>query len=141
MGARYVHTSLSTTGVVTAPNGSTSPIDQSSSYNSFLPSANLRVKITPRLFVRLAAAKQLTRPGFGSLSPTLNITSLAATGILNINAGNPDLKPLRSTSYDASLEYYFARNGYAYLSGFRKEVNGFKISPFGDYSFAGVSVK
>lgn len=125
IGARYLHTSLSTNGVVTAPTGATSPINQTSSYDNFLPSANLRFKITPQLFLRLAAAKQLTRPGFGSLSPTLNVTSLAASGILNINAGNPDLRPLRSTSYDASLEWYFARNGYAYLSGFRKNVDGF----------------
>lgn len=125
VGARYLRTDLSTNGVITAPTGATSPINQSSSYNNFLPSANLRVKVTPELFVRLAAAKQLTRPGFGSLSPTLNVTSLAASGILNINAGNPDLKPLKSTSYDVSLEYYFSRNGYAYLSGFKKDVTGF----------------
>ncbi len=125
IGVRYLRTELSTDGVVTAPTGATSPINQSSSYNDFLPSANLRVKITPELFVRLAAAKQLTRPGFGSLSPTLNVTSLAASGILNINAGNPDLKPLKSTSYDVSFEYYFSPNGYAYLSGFKKDVTGF----------------
>ncbi|MFV0623476.1 TonB-dependent receptor [Sphingomonas sp. ac-8] len=124
-GARYLKTELSTVGVVTAPTGATSPINQDSSYENFLPSANIRFKIMPDLFLRLAAAKQLTRPGFGSLSPTLNVTSLAASGVLNINAGNPDLRPLRSTSYDASLEYYFTRNGYAYLSGFKKDVSGF----------------
>ena len=125
VGARYLHTDLSTVGVVTAPTGATSPINQDSGYNNFLPSVNVRMKVTPDLFVRVAVAKQLTRPGFGSLSPTLNVTSLAASGILNINAGNPDLRPLRSTSYDVSLEYYFSRNGYAYLSGFRKDVDGF----------------
>ncbi len=125
VGLRYLKTDLSTVGVVTAPTGATSPIDQDSSYDNVLPSANLRLKITPDLFLRLAYAKQLTRPGFGSLSPTLNVTSLAASGILNINAGNPDLRPLRSTSYDASIEWYFSRNGYAYLSGFQKDVNGF----------------
>ena len=125
IGLRYVRTDLSTTGVVTQPSGATSPIDQDSSYDNFLPSANLRFKVTPELFVRLAAAKQLTRPGFGSLSPTLNVATLSASGILNINAGNPDLRPLRSTSYDVSLEYYFSRNGYAYLTGFRKKVDGF----------------
>ncbi|MES3153948.1 TonB-dependent receptor [Sphingomonas faeni] len=125
IGARYLRTSLSTVGVIQRPNGSTSPIDQDASYKNFLPSANLRFKITPELFLRFAAAKQLTRPQFTNLSPTLNISSLAANQILSINAGNPDLKPLRSTSYDASLEYYYSRSGYVYLSGFLKKVNGF----------------
>jgi TonB-dependent receptor len=125
IGARYLRTSLSTVGVIQRPDGTTTPIDQDAEYKNFLPSANLRFKITPDLFLRLAAAKQLTRPAFTNLSPTLNISSLAANQILSINAGNPDLKPLRSTSYDASLEYYYSRSGYVYLSGFLKKVNGF----------------
>lgn len=125
IGGRYVRTDLSTDGVITAPTGETSPINETNSYGNFLPSANLRFKITPDLFFRLAAAKQLTRPNFSSLSPTLNVSSASASGVLSINAGNPELRPLKSTSYDASIEYYFSRSGYAYLDGFLKKVDGF----------------
>jgi TonB-dependent receptor len=125
IGGRFVHTELATDGVITAPGGGTTPINQTSSYNNFLPSANLRYKFTRNLFLRLAAAKQLTRPDFSNLSPTLNVGSASAGGVLSISAGNPNLKPLKSTSYDASLEWYFSRSGYVYVDGFLKKVNGF----------------
>lgn len=125
IGGRYARTDLGTNGVITAPAGGTTPINQTSSYGNFLPSANIRYKFTSNLFLRLAAAKQLTRPDFASLSPTLNVGSASAGGVLSINAGNPNLKPLKSNSYDASLEWYFSKSGYIYVDGFLKQVDGF----------------
>jgi TonB-dependent receptor len=125
VGLRYLKTDLSIVGVLTQPNGAVSNIDQDSSYTNLLPSANVRVKLTNDLFLRLAGAKQLTRPNFNNLSPTLGISFANAGTILQGSAGNPDLRPLRSTSYDASLEYYFTASGYVYLTGFIKKVDGF----------------
>ncbi len=124
-GLRYVHTELSIVGTLTQPNGTTLPIDRDSEYNNLLPSVNIRTKFSDKLFLRLAAAKQITRPNFSDLSPTLGISFANAGSSLVGNSGNPDLRPLKSTSYDASLEYYFSRSGYMYLSGFLKKVDGF----------------
>lgn len=124
-GLRYVRTNLSIVGTLTQPNGTTLPIDRDSAYNNLLPSLNVRTKFTDKLFLRLAAAKQITRPNFSDLSPTLGISFANAGSSLVGNSGNPDLRPLKSTSYDASLEYYYSRNGYMYLSGFLKKVDGF----------------
>jgi iron complex outermembrane recepter protein len=46
----------------------------------------------------------------------------------NLNSGsqgNPDLKPVRSTGYDLSLEYYFNKSDVAYATVFHKDVTGF----------------
>jgi iron complex outermembrane recepter protein len=125
VGARYVTTKLHIAGFRTSNNGLGAPIDQQTRYNDFLPSFNARVALKPDLFLRLAAAKQLTRPSFSQLSPNLSIGFANANSTLTGVAGNPDLRPLRATAYDAALEYYFTRNGYTYLSLFRKEVSGF----------------
>jgi TonB-dependent receptor len=125
VGLRWVSTSLGVVGVLTKPDGTTQPIDQKSDYQNWLPSANVRIKATDQLYLRLAAAKQLTRPPFSNLSPTLGISFANAGATLTGNAGNPDLRPLKSTSYDVSAEWYYSRNGYVYLTGFLKKVDGF----------------
>jgi TonB-dependent receptor len=125
VGGRYVTTDLHITGFRTSNDGLGAPIDQRTSYKDFLPSFNARIELKDDLFLRLAAAKQLTRPSFSQLSPNLSIGFANANATLTGSAGNPDLRPLRSTSYDASLEYYFSRSSYTYLSLFKKEVSGF----------------
>jgi TonB-dependent receptor len=79
------------------------------------------------MFVRFAAAKAVVRPDFSQLQPNYAIS--ATNGYLTggtcansipgglqancvyqytANAGNPDLKPTRSTQYDLAYEWYFA---------------------------------
>jgi iron complex outermembrane recepter protein len=125
VGGRHVTTKLHISGFRTSNNGQGAPIDQETNYKDFLPSFNARIELKDDLFLRLAAAKQLTRPSFSQLSPNLSIGFANANATLTGSAGNPDLRPLRSTSYDASLEYYFSKNSYTYLSVFKKEVSGF----------------
>ena len=43
---------------------------------------------------------------YADLAGTFTINS--GTGDLTANGGNPDLKPLTSTNYDATVEYYFS---------------------------------
>jgi TonB-dependent receptor len=124
-GLRYVKTELGVVGVQISTTNVETPLDQQTSYENWLPSLNVRVKFTDELFLRLAAAKQLTRPGFNQLSPTLALGFNSSTGLISGTGGNPDLRPLISKSYDASLEYYYSANGYIYASGFLKKVDGF----------------
>lgn len=123
-GGRFVRTDLSVNGFRTVNSGEGVPINQKSSYDSYLPSVNIRGELLHNFYLRLAAAKQLTRPSFADLAPTLNLGIQTAIGLTG-SAGNPDLRPLRSRSFDASFEWYFSRSGYAYLSGFLKKVDGF----------------
>lgn len=91
-----------------------------------LPSIQSRIHFSDKLLLRLAYTKTISRPGYGQLSPTAILSR--ATGTFNgleLTTGNPDLKPLTSTNYDASLEYYFARHGSASLAVFYKDIWGF----------------
>jgi len=41
------------------------------------------------------------------------------------SGGNPFLQPLEADNYDASIEYYFSRTGFATFSAFRRDLQGF----------------
>ncbi|MGF7149851.1 TonB-dependent receptor [Sphingomonas zeicaulis] len=104
------------------------PVNVDTSYVSVLPSANMRIRFTDELQLRLAASKVLTRPSFGQLAPTLTLVPAQQTG----GSGNPDLDPLRADQLDASLEYYFSRTGSVYVAGFYRKVKGFIRNVTGD---------
>ncbi|WP_447761840.1 TonB-dependent receptor [Sphingopyxis panaciterrae] len=114
------------------------PVSQSKSYTDFLPNVSARLRITPKLQLRLAFTETRTRPGFGELNPSLTVG--APSTICNTNpddpecvrvssAGNADLDPIQSQNYDASLEWYFSRGGSITLGAFQRDVTGF-ISDF-----------
>ena len=129
-GVRVVKTNLNVIGnravFTQQPDGSFqqtgfAPVDVDTSYINVLPSANMRIRFTDELQLRLAASKVLTRPSFGQLAPTLTLVPAQQTG----SSGNPDLNPLRADQLDASLEYYVSRTGSVYLAGFYRKVKGF----------------
>jgi iron complex outermembrane recepter protein len=72
-------------------------------FTDVLPSASLKLDLTHDLIARLAAARTMSRPDYAALAPTAGLDDLALAG----TAGNPDLKPVRSNNYDATLEWYF----------------------------------
>jgi TonB-dependent receptor len=90
-------------------------------YFDALPSVNLRARFTDNLQARLAWSKTVTRPDFNQLSPTINLVP----GQSLASGGNPNLAPIKSTNYDASLEWYFSHTGSAYVAGFYRQVDGF----------------
>jgi iron complex outermembrane receptor protein len=107
----YVSTSASTPGSQYSDFGQFIGVPTSHDYNDVLPSANLRIDLTPNLLARFAAAETMTRADYSALA---GFTSLSPPGAANEpgggSGGNPDLKPSRSTNFDAGLEWYFARH-------------------------------
>jgi TonB-dependent receptor len=73
------------------------------------------------LYLRGAASKTITRPDFNKMSPSLTLNSLLLIG----RAGNPDLHPMRADNFDVALEKYFNKTTSIYLTGFKKNVDGF----------------
>jgi TonB-dependent receptor len=126
IGLRAVQTKENTGGYQGATSATSVPLTLKSSYWDYLPSLNARMKLSDHLFLRFAASKTITRPTFGSLSPSLTLNANPVDPNLNSGAqGNPDLKPVRSTGYDLSLEYYFNKSDLAYVAVFHKDVTGF----------------
>ena len=125
-GLRVVQTDLSIEGTRRSNGNLYTPISQETKYIDKLPSFNARLEFKNDLFMRLAYGKQITRPSFADLNPNSSYTLGAGSGQqVQGTVGNPNLKPLRSTSFDVSLEYYFTKDSYTYATAFRKNVSGF----------------
>jgi TonB-dependent receptor len=139
IGLRVVKTSedLSGTALVTPAGGGAAvatPISVSRSYTDWLPNADMRIRFTNELQLRLAASETRTRPNFSDLSPSTALgappTNCNPQGdpfncARSGNAGNPFLHPFTSRNYDASLEYFFSRTGFASAAVFRRDLKGF----------------
>jgi iron complex outermembrane receptor protein len=141
IGLRAVETREDIRGTLFRTSGPT-PVAFRNDYTDWLPNANLRLSFSPELQLRAAVTKTRTRPGVTdpvSGAPLLNpalrldpppgcttttVASCARTG----TGGNPFLQPLTSWNYDASLEYYFSRAGFAALAAFRRDMRGFIVN-------------
>ena len=77
------------------------------SYDKLLPSFNFKFNLTDDLLARFAASQTMTRPDYSALAGSYSLDDLTHTG----TGGNPQLKPLVSTNFDAALEWYFAPRG------------------------------
>lgn len=104
------------------------PLRVTNGYTDYLPNASIRARLTDRLQLRAAYTETRTRPFFGQLNPGLNIDPPGGSNIRTARGGNPNLQPVQSKNYDLSLEYYFARTGFASVALFRRDVSGFIVN-------------
>lgn len=75
--------------------------------NRVLPSANFKYDLSDNLVLRLAASQTQTLPDFSALGASASGSDLDKTG----SGGNPKLKPVLSSNFDANLEWYFMPRG------------------------------
>ncbi|QUL39300.1 TonB-dependent receptor [Erythrobacter sp. JK5] len=144
VGLRYAETRQSSTGTIGG--GFVNTVTES--YDDFLPSANLSFEVAPDLFVRLAAAKSITRARLDQMAANQNITvnPLSCTDTngdqipdtvigfsppqlvcFNLGGGNPFLQPYESVSYDLSVEKYFSRGTAIVVAVFHKDLSDWVI--------------
>jgi iron complex outermembrane receptor protein len=120
VGVRYVHTDgdikynqalAVNSGLPGAISGSAFgdylPVLVENNYGKFLPSANIKFDLADDLVLRVAGSQTLTRPDYSALAGSLSLDDLTHTG----SGGNPKLKPLVSSNFDTSIEWYFAPRG------------------------------
>lgn len=120
IGVRYVKTKMSSYGYLPV-NGVTRAVAENE-YNDTLPSLNIVGELTPDLLLRFGAAKVMSRPGLGSVTPG---GSLNTVGNLTITSGDPTLEPTRAKTYDLSLEWYFEQGGLLSGAVFYKDIDSF----------------
>ncbi|KHL26651.1 TonB-dependent receptor [Croceibacterium mercuriale] len=142
-GVRYVHTDQDSFGYipVTAPAGSQYPTlgqlgEVNRSYENWLPSVNLVAELTPELQARFSAAKVVSRPELGQLTPTAGVTVATRTG----NVNNPFLDPIEADTLDFALEWYFAPGSLLSAAFFYKDISTYiqSISSQVPYSSLGL---
>ena len=102
--ASTVNVSGGTNPITTSAFGPFTPTLVTHQYWDVLPSANVKFNLRPDLVVRGAVAKAMARPDYSALGGAVSLTDNLLTG----TGGNPNLRPIRSTNYDAGLEWYFA---------------------------------
>jgi len=86
-----------------------SPTKTKNDFNDILPSANFKFDLSDDLVARLAVTKTMARPDYSALAGGLALSPPAdENDVGGGTASNPNLEPVRSTNYDASLEWYYA---------------------------------
>jgi iron complex outermembrane receptor protein len=97
-------------------------------YGKLLPSFNLKFNLNNdgSLLARFAASQTLTRQDYGQLAGFLNLNDpVVASGMGSGSGANPYLKPLISTNFDASLEWYFAPRGLLSASVYEMDLSNY----------------
>ncbi len=110
------------------------PVNASQQYVDVLPSLNLKADLTDKLQTRFAFAKSMYRPPFDNLNEYINLNQNITSGtgaeagtIKSISytgndRGNAKLKPVRSSNFDWTLEWYPGNGSSLTMAVFRKNV-------------------
>lgn len=111
-------------------NGATVADDAETTFDYWLPSFNAKLEVGNGLQFRFGFSRAITPPDVGLTRNYYNINlSANQQDIVNgrptgrFAVGNPLLRPIESTNYDVSAEWYFANVGQLTLSLFYKELD------------------
>lgn len=114
--------------------GETIPDDSDIEFENWLPSFNTALEVREGMLFRFAYSKGISRPDLaafrtgGTLAPNtddLRSAGTLATGpLFQISTGNRLLRPIESTNYDVSFEWYFDDVGSLTISLFQKDLEG-----------------
>jgi iron complex outermembrane receptor protein len=119
LGIRLVHTNETSTGY-TFLSGAPLPITVNHVYNDTLPAFNLVIQPMSNFLIRGSAAKVMSRPDLGSLTPGATVS--VAGNTRTVTAGNPNLAPFRANAYDLSFEWYFDKGALLSVALFQKDI-------------------
>ena len=122
VGVRAVGTDRTIRSYTKDGNGALTPVSATTHDFDLLPSATARLKFPGGFQARFDYSRTMSRPSFSSLNPVQSLTYVGNVFLLNTaSAGNPDLKPQKSDSFDATAEYYF-HSGSIALDGFYRTI-------------------
>lgn len=107
--------------ITTSAFGNFVPVTTEHTYTDMLPSANLKLDLRKDLVARFAVSKTMTRPDYSALAAPLSLNPSTLSG----SGGNPDLKPIRSTNVDATLEWYFAPRSLLSVGAFYMDLTSY----------------
>ena len=129
VGIRYAKTEVEAKGWQTVTTGTPAVttynyVTTTNDYDDVLPSFNLAFEPREDLVLRLGAAKVMSRPTLGDLTPGGGVSPTTRT----VSYGNPLLDPFRATNYDASAEWYFQNEGLLAVAVFYKKIDSFITS-------------
>ena len=116
------------------------PVTFDRDYTHWLPSLNLRLEAARNVILRGAAYRSIVRPKLADVAPRF-IVEENEDGERSGEFGNPDLTPYTAWNFDATVEYYFARNAVVQGGFFHKRIGNFIVEgEFDDITFNGIAV-
>jgi TonB-dependent receptor len=135
VGVRWVQTDQTVTSRITLanpanaalPDGAKLPelvniVPRDSTYEEWLPSANVAWNVTDDFVVRAGLSKSMTRANPTDMLLGLSIRN---ADVSQVDLGNPELEPYLSDNIDLGFEYYTGAEGYFGVAAFRKGIEGF----------------
>ena len=137
VGFRYLTTDVSSVGNSITVDGMGNEIvtrnTTKGDYDFLLPRFNIVADVSDNVLVRAGWGKDIRRSDFDDLATSVEFTTSPNP---SVNIGNPELKPEEVSSFDLSLEWYFAPGAVASAGFFHKERSGLFVSdgetPFED---------
>ena len=99
-------------------------LNESHTYQAFLPSANFVYEVTDDFQVRASFSRTMTRPNVNSM---IDVVTFGDVAVQNATKGNPNLKPYFSNNIDLGAELYTGGAGYIGIDVFRKSISGFTV--------------
>ena len=137
-GVRYEETDVTSTSTVAEPsilewqenndwavllkNQAAIPLTRTGSYDNFLPNLDFDISPTDDIKVRASYSETIGRAAYNELRSDVAINSAYSK---TANAGNPNLKPMESTNFDLSAEWYYSEDSYVSAGYFFKDVSNF----------------
>ncbi|MBC7938445.1 MAG: TonB-dependent receptor [Chitinophagaceae bacterium] len=145
VGVRLVRRSLASTGNLITANGTATPTTVNRDDSETLPSAVLRIELSPQWVARAGAAKVVAFPNTADLNNgvTLSNNALFVGGVQTQpgtgSGGAPNLDPFRATQADLSLEHYFGKQALASVGLFNKDVSSFIVQQQSAETYGGIN--
>jgi len=122
------------TAIVAYSNGASTPDIAKQKFNFWLPSANVKLQVTPTLF-RAAGSKAISRPNFGDLRNYVGVGASGGNTTGNFQfaaqSRNPFLRPVEALQFDLTSEWYFSKVGSLTATLFHKTLSNIIVDNFG----------
>ena len=116
-------------------NGLSTPDIAKQKFNFWLPSANVKLQVTPTLLFRAAGSKAISRPNFGDLRNFVGVGvssgNTAGNYQFSATSRNPYLRPVEALQFDLTSEWYFSKVGSLTATVFHKTLSNIIVDNLG----------
>jgi TonB-dependent receptor len=118
-GVRVEQTDFTSQGTLLNSDGSTTPIDASNDYTSWLPAVHANFDITDDVKIRVSASTGISRPTYNEARASQSVNPIT----LEVSGGNPYLEPEKSYGFDAAVEWYFAPASLLSVGAYHRKID------------------
>jgi TonB-dependent receptor len=94
-------------------------------YHNLLPSVDWDMDVRPDMKVRASYGETIGRPRYDQIAGGQILNTLARVEGGTGSQGNPALKPVKSKNFDLSFEWYYAKQSFASVNAFYKDLENY----------------